>query len=54
MNQFYVYILLICLCNLSSAYYIRDRISTPPEAKYGFNPLFVQQDEIGIIKFIAE
>lgn len=48
MDQHFVCILLLCLWNLSSAYYIKRYIDKPPTAKYGFNPIFEQQDEIGI------
>lgn len=48
MNQNFVCILLIGLWNLSSGYYIKRYIDEPPSAKYGFNPVFEQQDEIGI------
>lgn len=48
MNQFLIYFLSIYLWNLSCGYSIQRFLSTPPQAKYGFNPIFVQQqDEIG-------
>lgn len=47
MKQYFVYIFSLYLWNLTSSYYIKRFISTPPTAKYGFNPFFVQQDEIG-------
>ncbi|XP_055305146.1 hatching enzyme 1.2-like isoform X2 [Sitodiplosis mosellana] len=53
MDQYFVYILLICLWNLSSAYYIKRHLPTPPVAKYRFNTLFVQQDELDQIDIEA-